>query len=112
MAKYRIDYKLMGLGNFFLEASSLSLAYEEMYKRFTADNSLIVHAKYPYGFEILDGTEHEGPFPAVSKIRVTTVEELRKAKHRQSLDEEAVKPPKFADTGLFDFGEKSDVETK
>jgi hypothetical protein len=112
MKKYRIDYKLMGLGNFFVEASSLSLAYEEMYKRFTNDNSLIVHAKYPYGFEILDGTEHEGPFPAVSKIRVTTVEELYKAKHSQSLDEETDKPPIFADTGLFDFDEKSAAEAK
>jgi hypothetical protein len=106
MKKYRIDYKLMGLGNFFVEASSLSLAYEEMYKRFTADNSLIVHAKYPYGFEILDGTEHEGQFPKVSRIRVTTVEDLHKAKDDQLIDEEAVKPPKFADTGLFDFDEK------
>lgn len=112
MAKYRIDYKLMGLGNFFVEASSLSLAYKEMYERFCADNSLIVHAKYPYGFEILDGIEHEGPFPAVSKIRVTTIDDLRKAKIGQSLYEEADKPPKFADTGLFDFGEKSVAETK
>jgi hypothetical protein len=111
MKKYRIDYKLMGLGNFFVEASSLSLAYEEMYKRFGSDNSLIVHAKYPYGFEILDGTEHEGQFPPVSKIRITTVEDLRKAKNGQLIEEEATKPPKFADTGLFDFVEKSDTET-
>jgi hypothetical protein len=112
MAKYRIDYKLMGLGNFFVEASSLSLAYEEMFKRFGLDNSLIVHAKYPYGFEILDGVEHEGPFPVVSKIRVTTIDDLRKAKNSQSLDEQEDKPPKFADTGLFDYGEKSYPETK
>jgi hypothetical protein len=112
MAKYRIDYKLMGLGNFFVEASSLSLAYEEMYKRFCADNSLIVHAKYPYGFEILDGIEHEGLFPAVSKIRVTTIDDLRKAKNSQSLDDEADKPPKIADTGLFDFGDEQDTKTE
>ncbi|PUE23716.1 hypothetical protein [Limnohabitans sp. Jir72] len=111
MKKYRVDYKLMGIGNFFVEASSLNLAYEEMYKRFSADNSLIVHAKYPYGFEILDGTEHESPFPAVSKIRLTTIDDLRKAKNSQSLDDEADKPPRFADTGLFDFVEKSNTET-
>ena len=101
----------MGIGSFFVEASSLSLAYEEMYKRFSADNSLIVHAKYPYGFEILYGTEHEGEFPPVSKIRVTTVEDLRKAKNGQLIEEEATKPPKFADTGLFDFVDKSDTST-
>jgi hypothetical protein len=34
MTKYKIDYKIMGQGNFFVEASSLNLAYEEMFKRF------------------------------------------------------------------------------
>jgi hypothetical protein len=72
---------------------------------------LIVHAKYPYGFEILDGIEHEGQFPKVSKIRVTTVEDLRKAKNGELIEEEAAKPPKFADTGLFDFEEKLDTKT-
>jgi hypothetical protein len=60
---------------------------------------------------ILDGIEHEGQFPAISKIRVTTVEDLRKAKDGQLIEEEATKPPKFADTGLFDFDEKSDTKT-
>jgi hypothetical protein len=104
MGKFRIDYKLMGLGNFYVEAPSVELAFEELYESFRADNSLIVHAKYPYGFEILDGVEHEGDFPKKSKIRVTTAEELKAARNRDTLDEVPVAaPPKFADTGLFDF---------
>lgn len=68
MNKYRIDYQVMGLGNFFVEADSLSLAYEEMYKEFNKNNGLIVHAKYPYGFEILQGVSHEAEFSKPSKF--------------------------------------------
>lgn len=102
MAKYRIDYKLMGLGNFFVEATSVELAFEKMYESFEADNSLIVHAKFPYGFEILRGVDHAGDFPKKPKARVTTLDELKAAKNCDTLAEE-VKPPKLADTGLFDF---------
>ena len=102
MAKYRIDYELVGWGNFFVEAPSVGLAFEKMYESFQTDNSLIVHAKFPYGFVILGGFEHEGEFPKKPKSRVTTVEDLRAAKNRDTLD--VVKPPNFAETGLFDFG--------
>lgn len=102
MAKYRVDYKLLGLGKFFVEAPTVELAFEKMYESLEEDNSLIVHAKFPYGFEILEGVEHSGNFPKKPKARVTTVEELEAAMNRDTLDEE-VKPPTFADTGLFDF---------
>lgn len=110
MAKYRIDYQLNGLGNFFVEAPSLALAYEEMYKRFNADNSLIVHAKYPYGFEILAGVENDGEFPKVSKIRVTSLKDLRLASQGGDIDHDVPKPPKFAETGLFEFEDESKPE--
>ncbi len=110
MGKYRIDYKLMGYGNFYVEAPSVALAFEELYQSFQADNSLIVHAKYPYGFEILDGVEHKGDLPEKSKIRVTTREELRALRGRDELDEVTVTlPPKFADTNLFDFNHGSEL---
>jgi hypothetical protein len=109
MAKYRIDYKLMGLGNFFVEAPSVELAFEKLYETFEADNSLIVHAKFPYGFEILDGVDHKGDFPKPPKARVTTLEDLEAAKNRDTLDEEEM-PPKFAETGLFDFDSGDEPE--
>jgi hypothetical protein len=110
MAKYRIDYKLMGLGNFFVEAPSVELAFEKLYESFETDNSLIVHAKFPYGFEIERGVDHAGDFPKKPKARVTTSEELEDAKDRDTLDPDEVKPPKFADTALFDFDAGAEPE--
>jgi len=110
MKKFRVDYKLMGLGNFFVEAPSVELAYEKLYETFEDNNSLIVHAKYPYGFEIIGGYPFEGEFPKPPKARVTTSEELKAAKNRDTLDPVKDKPLKCADTGLFDFD--ADAEPK
>ncbi|MDO9025290.1 hypothetical protein [Zwartia sp.] len=108
MKKYRIDYKLFGLGNFFVEAPSVGQAYEKMYESFETDNSLIVRAKFPYGFEIRRGVIHEGDFPKPSSIFVTTVEDLKKARILESLGPVAIPTPKFADSGLFEFESNSE----
>jgi hypothetical protein len=102
MGKYRVAYKLYGYGNYYVEAPSVELAYAEMFDTFQEDNSLIVHAEFPSGFEIIYGADHEGDFPKPPKARVTTSEELWAARNRDTLDE-VPPPPKFADTGLFDF---------
>jgi len=103
MKKYRVDYKLLGLGSFFVEVPSVGQAYEKMYESFETDNSLIVHAKFPYGFEIRRGVIHEGDFPKPSSIFVTTVEDLKKARVLENLGPVAIPTPKFADSGLFEF---------
>ena len=111
MEKFRVHYKLTGLGDFFVEAPSVALAYEKMYECFEDDNSLIVHAKYPYGFEIIGSSTYEGDFPKKSKSRVTTSEELRAARFRDTLDVvEIPRPIKFLDTGLFDFDSGAEPE--
>ncbi len=110
MAKYRIGYRFEAKGYFFVKAPSLNLAYEKMHKRFHMDNSLFVHAKYPDRFEILNGTEHDGPFPAASKIPVTSMKDIRKAKDGQSRDDVPHNYPKFGNTGLFDFSDEQDTE--
>ena len=104
MTKYRINYKLLGVGNFFVEAPSIAQAYERMYRQFQNDNSLIVHAKYPYGFEILDGGVFEQDFPTTSKILVTTIAQLRQAEFDGlPLGTNEPDPVIFAETGLFEF---------
>lgn len=114
MTKYRVDYKLMGLGHFFVEVPSISQAYEQMYESFAIDNSLIVRAKYPYGFEILGRAVHVGEFPKPSSMLVTTLDELRKAKQLELIKPVASvgPPPVLADTGLFEFDGKSEVTSK
>lgn len=92
MKKYRVSYMIRLLGDFYVEAHSLGLAYEAMYKSLKNDNSLIVYADYPYGFEILRAGRHRDEFPQPPKVRVTTTHELN-----------GTSPVVFADTGLFVF---------
>lgn len=92
MAKYRVHYMIRLIGDYYVETHSLGLAYEEMYKSLKKDNSLIVHAEYPYGFEILSAGRYPHDVPQSPNVRVTTTHELN-----------GTTPVVFADTGLFDF---------
>jgi hypothetical protein len=109
MKKYRIDYKLFGLGSFFVEVPSVGQAYEKMYESFAADNSLIVRAKYPYGFEILGGDIHPGDFPKKSAMFVTTLEDLKNLKDLESRNAVSTPISKLAENELFEFDANSEV---
>ena len=102
MNKYCIGYRLVGMGSFFVEASSVALAYEKMYQTFRYDNSLIVYARYDSGFEIISSLAYTGDLPKKPKHRVTTSEELRAARFRDTLDVvEDKKPDRAASADLL-----------
>jgi hypothetical protein len=92
MAKYRIHYMIRLIGDYYVETHSLGLAYEEMFKSLKKDNSLIVHAEYPYGFEILSAGRYPYHVPKPPNVRVTTTHELN-----------GTTPVVFANPSLFDF---------
>ena len=110
MPNYCVKYQIMGIGYFFAEAPSLASVYEEMYFTFKTDNSLNVLAKYPYGFEILGGCVFDREKPPMPDYIVTNYYEHKLKKHTAHPEETLPVPPNFADTGLFDFGEKSGTD--
>lgn len=101
MNKYRITYDVAGRGVFFVEANSPAEAFGLLYSQFVEDNSLIVYAEYPQGFEILSCVEHPGEFPARDTKRVTYHDE--DLDEDDEYEEDVVVKVNFAQTGLFDF---------
>lgn len=112
MAKYCVKYLLKGVGYYFVEAPTLSLAYKKMYDQFHQDNSLIVHAEYNYGFEILGALELKRDFPKMPRYRVTTAEQRARADDGEVIDEPPMKAVEIACPELFDFDYKPDDEKK
>ena len=93
---------MRGVGYYFVEADTLSLAYSELYKQKLKDNSLIVHARFNNRFHIHDHTVLEN-FPKIPRFRVTSAELQERAIAGEVIEYEMPKQVKFANPDLFEF---------